>query len=201
MHNRATILFALSILTLPTAAAAQARVRGLASIGAEMGGDKVLQFTYDDGSTPDVPAGSGLLLSGGVVIDAARTPRYSVEAQLTAGLKFRTIPPATNQDATWLRFPLEGLVFLKLPEFRLGGGVTTHLANTLKASGAVLNDEVTFKPGAGFILQAGYLRKDFGFDVRYTALDYEVDRGGSGTLNASSLGVGMTYFFRSKRRG
>jgi hypothetical protein len=189
-------------LAIPSTSPAQSRVRGVGRLGAEFGGEKVLQFTYDDGSTPDVPAGGGLLLAGGGVIEAFRAERFSVEAQLTAGLKFRTIPPATNQEATWLRFPVEALAFVKpTPRVRIGGGVTMHFANKLKASGAVLNDEVTFKASPGFVAQAEYLHKNFGFDLRFTKLDYEIDRGGSGTIDASSIGAGMTFFFGPKPAG
>ena len=58
------------ISTLPSFAEAQSRFRGMARVGLEGGGDTVLQFKYSDGSTPDVTAGGGLLLTGGGVFEA-----------------------------------------------------------------------------------------------------------------------------------
>lgn len=166
-----------------------------------MGGDKVLEFTYEDGSTPDVPAGAGILLAGGAVVRAYESAGHAFEAQVTAGVKYRTIPPATNQEATWLRFPLEAMAFYRAPGgIRLGVGPTMHVGNTLKASGAVLNDEVTFKSSPGMVLQAEYVRNNLSFDARYTALKYEVQDGGSGEVDASSFGVGISFFFGGKAR-
>jgi hypothetical protein len=199
--TRIAAAFVAIVLFASPAEAQEQRLRGLFRLGAEIGGEKVLQFTYDDGSTPDVPAGAGLLISGGGVLELYRRGAHTLETQLSVGFKWRTIPPATNQDANWIRFPVEALAFYRAPaNFRLGGGVTMHLANSLKASGAVLNDEVTFKSNPGFIVQAEWLRRNIGIDVRYTALEYEVDRGGSGTVGASSVGAGFSYFVGGSRQ-
>src|SRR5688500_16161222 len=128
-------------VSLPASTAvAQAELYGIARFGLEHGGDKVLEFEYEDGSTPDVTAGGGLLLSVGGGAQVARFAKGALDAQVTAGLKWRTIPAANNQDANWLRFPLEALLFYRLPSgVRLGAGATVHLANALESSGAVLN--------------------------------------------------------------
>ncbi len=180
MRIRCTTLAALafaaaSVPLLPSTAAAQLALHGVARFGLEHGGEKVLEFEYEDGSTPDVTAGGGLLLSLGAGAQVAQFGRQALDAQLTAGLKWRTIPAADNQDANWLRFPVEGLLFYRLPSgFRFGAGATVHLANTLKSSGAVLNNEVEFQNTPGFIVQAEYIRRNISFDLRYTMLDYEV---------------------------
>jgi hypothetical protein len=77
------------------------------------------------------------------------------------------------------------------------------MANALKASGAVLNDKVEFKNTPGFLVQAGYVRNNLAFDLRYTALEYEVEGAGCPadgscdprTVDASSIGVGMSFLF------
>ena len=200
MRTCSTTLGALAFIaacaSLPVStAAAQAARYGLARFGLEHGGDKVLEFEYEDGSTPDVTAGGGLLLSVGGGVQLARLGKGALDAQLTAGLKWRTIPAANNQDANWLRFPVEGLVFYRLPSgVRVGAGATVHLANALKSSGAVLNDKVEFKNTPGVVVQAEYIRRNLSFDLRYTMLDYEVERTG-GTVGASSIGIGMGFLF------
>jgi hypothetical protein len=194
-HYIAFAVAAATISALPATSQAQNRLHGMARFGLEYGGDRVVEFTYEDGSTPKVTAGGGLLLSVGGGAEVARFGAHTLDAQLNAGLKWRTIPAATNQDANWLRFPVEGMLFYHAPKgFRLGAGATVHLRNVLKASGEVLNDKVEFKNTPGFLLQADYIRKNVAFDLRYTAMDYEVESSG-GSINASSVGLGISYFF------
>src|SRR5687768_14246499 len=131
----ASFAVAIAIVSIiPSAADAQGRVRGLARFGLEYGGDKVIEFEYEDGSTPDVTAGGGLLLSVGAVAQAYASGAHALDVQASLGFKWRTIPAATNQDANWIRFPLEGLIFYRAPKnFRIGAGATVHLANALKS--------------------------------------------------------------------
>jgi hypothetical protein len=194
------VAFSATVSLLPAGAAAQARVHGLARLGLEYGGDRVIEFEYEDGSTPDMTAGGGLLLTIGGGAQVATFGTHALDAQLSAGLKWRTIPAATNQDANWLRMPVEGILFYRMPSgFRVGAGGVVHLANTLKASGAVLNDRVQFTNTPGFLLQAEYIRRNIAFDLRYTFLEYETDRAGSDSIDASSIGAGLSVFFGRSR--
>jgi hypothetical protein len=199
---RVTFFALLTGATLATPATAQSKVRWNARLAGDFGGEKVLQFQYSDGSTPDVPAGAGLTVTAGAVLEAYKSERQAVEAQLNVGLKYRTIPPATNQTANWLRFPVEALLLYRTPvNLRIGGGATFHLANTLVASGDVVNDRVTFKPTPGAVLQAEYMFRNTSLDLRYTVLNYEIESGGSGEVNANSLGIGMSFWFGGQAAG
>lgn len=196
---RSVTIALLCITMVPAPSHAQSRLRGVIRFGLEHGGEKVVQFKYEDGSTPDVTAGGGGLLSAGAVFRALELGKGAIEGQATVGLKYRTIPPATNQNATWLRFPVEALLLYRAPAgFRVGAGTTVHLANSLKASGDVANGRVNFGNTPGVIVQLEYLKSEWGFDLRYTALEYEVSNG-TGTVDASSVGVGASYFFPRKR--
>ena len=190
------LALAAALLSLPAStASAQRPVHGIIRVGGEYGGDKLLEFEYEDGSTPDVTAGGGLLLSLGAGAQLARLGSGFLDAQVAAGFKWRTIPPADNQDANWIRFPVEGLLFYRFPAgFRLGAGATVHLANTFKSSGAVLNDKVEFENTPGVVVQAEYIRGNVSFDLRYTMLEYEVKSNGA-TVDASSIGVGIGFVF------
>jgi hypothetical protein len=177
-------------------AVAQGKVRGIVRVGGDFGGDPVLQFHYSDGSSPDVPAGGGVLLSGGAAVQLLGTERQALEVEASAGVKYRTIPPASNQNATWIRFPVEGLLMYRTPfGLRAGGGVSMHFGNVLEASGAALNDRLEFKSAPGVVLQSGYGFGKWALDLRYTAMKYEVAKGGTGTVNANSLGAGLSYAF------
>lgn len=200
MRTRFTTLTALALtaalLSLPAStASAQTGLHGIARFGGEYGGDKLIEFEYEDGSTPDVTAGGGILLSVGGGAQLARLGSGALDAQLLAGFKWRTIPPADNQDANWIRFPVEGMLFYRLPSgFRFGAGATVHLANTFKTSGAVLNESVEFSNTPGVIVQVEYIRRNVSFDLRYTMLEYEIESSGT-TVDASSIGIGIGFIF------
>jgi hypothetical protein len=190
--SRALAIAVLSTVTIATSAEAQGRIRGMARVGGDIGGEKVVEFQYSDGSTPEVTAGGGLLLSAGAAFEIIN----SLDAQLSAGWKYRTIPKVSNQSASWSRFPVEGLLFYRLPlGLRLGGGATVHLGNVLKADGDALNTRVEFKTNPGYLLQAEYVMRNFSFDVRYTMMKYEIESGGSGTIDANSVGAGFSFLF------
>ena len=207
--RRALVATLLLAVTFATPAAAQEgkidtpsqqpapRLRGIARFGLEHGGEKVLSFQYEDGSTPDVTAGGGLHLSVGAAYRTLQTRAGGLDAQLGLGLKWRTIPPAENQEANWLRFPLDGmLVFRSTRGFGLGAGATVHLANALRTSGAVANGRVEFANSPGFLVQAEYAWRGAIFDLRYTAMEYELtDAATTETVDASSIGIGISMMF------
>src|SRR5262245_66653788 len=90
------LVFALSGLVVLGSAAHAQGVRGSLRLGVEYGGDEVIQFTYSDGSTPEVTAGGGLLLSAGAALRLIPLGSSAVEAQLNAVVKYREIPEAAN---------------------------------------------------------------------------------------------------------
>src|SRR5258705_3836345 len=140
MRNRVLCLV-LALLGVATSIApralAQGNLRGIIRLGGDFGGDQVLQFKYSDGSTPNVPAGGGLLLSGGAALQLLGSAEQALDVQASVGVKYRTIPPASNQNATWARFPVEGLLMYRAPfGLRVGGGAAGHPAHSLGPSAA-----------------------------------------------------------------
>ena len=188
---------ALSLVVGVSSAEAQGRMQGLVRVGTDFGGDPVVQFQYSDGSSPDVEAGGGVLAAGGARMRLIGSVQQGLDVEGTVGVKYRTIPPASNQDATWIRFPVEGMLMYRTPfGLRAGGGVTMHYGNVLEASGAALNSRLEFKSTPGYVLQTAYgFGAKWALDVRYTALKYEVAKGGSGSVSANSLGAGLSYAF------
>jgi hypothetical protein len=195
-------LAALSMVVGASSAEAQGRMRGLVRVGGDYGGDPVIQFQYSDGSSPDVDAGRGLLAAGGARMRLLGSVQQGLDVEGTVGVKYRTIPPASNQNATWIRFPVEGMLMYRTPfGLRAGGGVTMHYGNVLEASGAALNSRLEFKSTPGYVLQTAYgFGDNWALDMRYTAMKYEVSKGGSGTVSANSLGAGLSYAFGAPTR-
>ena len=190
-------LVSLAMTVSATNAEAQGRVRGLVRLGADYGGDPVIQFQYADGSTPDVTAGGGLLFAGGGTMKLLGSVEQSLDVEGTVGVKYRTIPPASNQSASWIRFPVEGMLMYRTPfGLRAGAGVAMHFANVLEAQGAAANGRLEFKSTPGYVVQTAYVfGQKWALDMRYTMMKYEVAQGGSGKVNANSLGAGLSYAF------
>lgn len=193
---RALAMVLSATVTMTSSGEAQGRLRGTVRLGADFGGERVLQFTYSDGSTPDMTAGGGLVLSAGGALQAFKSGLHEMDAQINVGWKYTTIPPASNQEASWNRFPVEALLLYRTPiGLRLGAGAAVHLGNVLEASGEALNDRVAFKNKPGFVLQTEYVRRNIAFDIRYTLMKYEVESGGTGTVDANSFGAGFSFYF------
>lgn len=189
------------LTTTAVQARAQGKLRGIMRLGADYGGDPVLQFKYSDGTSPDMQAGGGLQASGGAALQLLGSERQALDVQASVGVKYRTIPPATNQSATWIRFPVEGLLMYRTPfGLTAGGGMSMHFANVLQADGAAVNSRLEFKSTPGVVLQSGYDFGKWSLDLRYTAMTYEVANGGTGTVNANSLGAGFSYAFGGSRK-
>lgn len=190
-------LVSLAMTVSATKAEAQGRVRGLVRLGADYGGDPVIQFQYADGSKPDVTAGGGLLFAGGGTMKLIGSVDQSLDVEGTVGVKYRTIPPASNQSASWIRFPVEGMLMYRTPfGLRAGGGVAMHFANVLEAQGAAANGRLEFKSTPGYVVQTAYVfGQKWALDMRYTMMKYELAQGGTGKVNANSLGAGLSYAF------
>ena len=188
-------LASLALVATAGAAEAQGRVRGMVRLGGDFGGDRMMELEYTDGSSPDVTAGGGILFSGGAAMQLLGTPRQALDFEASVGVKYRTIPEATNQSLTWMRFPVEGLLMYRSPVgLRAGAGMSMHLGNVLEADGAAANGRIEFKSTPGYVMQTGYGRGHWTVDVRYTLMKYEV-AGFADKVNANSIGAGLGWSF------
>jgi hypothetical protein len=195
--RRMDVLIVAVLLLLPGLAQA-GPVRGLLSIGGDFGGDEILKVKYTDGSDASIVAGTGLLLTGGAVWQAAAKQGHALDLQASASWKYSTIPDASNQSISWTRWPLELLAFYGyLPaHVRLGGGLTYQLAPTLSTAGSLLNGDVKFQNALGELAQLDYTFADhFMVAARYTWISYRLDSGPGTTLNGNSAGFSIGYLF------
>lgn len=191
MPNKWSIGLAAVALSAVFSSSSEAqKPRGFLRLGGDFGGDPVLQFVYSDGTTPDLEAGRGLVVTAGVALQLSR-----IELLVDGGVKYTGIPPAGNQDASWLRYPVEGVLLyhLPFPGLAIGGGATVHFANVMKASGGAANARVEFENNPGYIVQAQWGRGRWAIDLRYTGMTYTVASGGTGTVDASCFGGGFTF--------
>ena len=180
--------FALAALAAAAATARAAEVRPAFVAGYDTGGDEIVAVTFSGGETDSIRANEGFYLGGGVsILNDAR----NVEFLGTLSVKYQGLH-ASNGDLTWIRFPLDALVFYRLQSFRLGGGLSYVIHPMLKGSGEVSNIDVTLDNAPGVVLQGDYLMGRVGLGLRYTLLDYKQN---GNTIKSSGLGLtfGLTF--------
>lgn len=182
-----------ALLLAAPASPQAAEVRPMLKAAADFGGDTLINVTFTDGSTQSIRANELLSLGGGVSIvnDAG-----DIETELTLSYKFRTVT-ASNGDVTFSRWPLDALVFYRLPDLRLGGGLTFHLGPELSGSGFAGGLNLNFDDALGLLLQADYrVTPKINLGVRYTSLDYKLRvNGASATVRSNGVGIVFSASF------
>ena len=175
-------------------------VWGYVRVAGDFGGDRLVQFQYTDGTSSSVDAGRGISFAGGFVTHVLASSAGSLDAQLGGGIKYQTMPQTSNQDAHWLRVPLDAsLAWRSTSGFGAGAGATMHVLNKFSASGDVANGSISFDPAVGPVAFVEYGKAEWQIDLRYTSLRYSA-ASRAGTLSASSVGVGVTWQFARDRR-
>jgi len=177
--TRSAIRKSLPVLALISAAAVPvcshaADVRPIIKAGFDFGGDTVVSVGVTGGgsSSKSIKANDGVFVGGGasILMDSKE-----LEVELSASYKFSTIA-AQNGDIDWTVLPLDALVFYRLPNVRLGGGLTYHLGPTLRGSGAASGLDAKYDDALGFVLQGDYvLRNRYNFGLRYTSVNYKAN--------------------------
>jgi hypothetical protein len=142
--------------------------------GYDFGGDTVGSVSLASGSgssTKSVKANEGAFVGLGALF---LTDLKVLEAEVSLSYKFSSLA-VQNADIDWTVLPLDALVFYRLPNFRLGGGVTYQLDPTLKGRKQASSLNAKYDNALGFVLQTDYvLDKRFNFGVRYTSVDYKL---------------------------
>jgi hypothetical protein len=156
--------------------------------GLDTGGDTLVTVIFTNGDRQNIKANNGLFFGGGVsIVNDAK----DIETEIALTYKVDDIT-ATNGSVTWSRWPIDALVFYRMPSVRIGGGLTYHLNPDLSGNGVVGGLNVNFKNSLGYILQADWRINDkLSLGARYTILDYEL----SGTTNrkVGSNGLGIVF--------
>ena len=178
-------------------------VRPIIKAGFDFGGDTVVSVGVTGGgsSSRSIKANDGIFVGGGasILMDSK-----VLEVELSASYKFFTIH-AQNGDIDWNVLPLDALVFYRLPNVRLGGGLTYHLGPTLKGSGAANGLDAKYDDALGFVLQVDYVLKNrFNFGARYTNVNYKANSirtnpalsATTPATNPSTSGLGFVFSMR-----
>jgi hypothetical protein len=170
--------------------------RPLLQFGFESGGDELITIDHDFQSNYTIDAGDGFRLELGMAIE---DPRNEMEIQFLAGYKFDS-DSADNGSISWSMIPLSALGFVKIPQWKFGGGLTYHINPEL--DGSFGNDDIQdeFDNAWGGILQIQYEIIDaFALGLRATFIDYKLKRDNTQTANGNSIGFIGTFKFGGKR--
>lgn len=162
------------VLALVAGPACAVDVRPAFKIGADLGGDTLVEIQTSGGSsdTRKITAGQGLFLGAGASI---LSDAKDLEGEVTLSYKFAGIS-AQNGDINWSVLPLDALVFYRMPNFRFGGGLTFHINPTLKGSGAASGLQANYKDAAGLVLQGDYMFGDrIKLGLRLVGIKYKAD--------------------------
>jgi len=163
-------------------------VRPVFKAGIDTGGDTIFTATFTDGKKDSIKANEGLYVGGGVSV---LNDSKNIETEVTANVKYTSIT-ASNGDVSWTRYPLEALVFYRMPQFRVGGGLTYHVSPKLSGSGVAGGVNVKVDDALGVVLQGDWLiTQRVSLGLRYTNLSYKANG-----VSANSDGVGITFGFR-----
>jgi len=189
---RLTLLFLMTLLSVAQADT----MRPLLQIAFEGGGDELVTIQHDYDGDYQISAGDGFTFEGGMSID---NPASNLELQFLIGYKFDN-DDADNGDITWSIVPLSALAFVKIQDFKFGGGLTYHLSPEL--DGGFGNDTINyqFENAWGGVLQAQYSFVDaFAIGVKATFIDYELKSDHTQKANGNSIGVVATFTFGGTR--
>ena len=167
----------------------------LLSVGYEGGGETLVKVIYTDGSTSEINAGQGFMLTGGAIFDLTQTQPHKFELQTTLGWKWATTKRASNAEISWTRFPIDVLSFYRNVEmnYRLGGGITYHFSNDFKATGDASRFSTKFNNALGFVVQGDYFlseERNIGVGLRATMIKYKAN---GISANGNSFGIHLTY--------
>ncbi|HYS51129.1 MAG TPA: hypothetical protein VEM33_04575 [Burkholderiales bacterium] len=164
---------ALAIAAAVPATSNAVDVRPIIKAGFGLGGDTVVSVGVSNSgstSTRSIKANQGVFFGGGASI---LTDSKEFEAEVSLSFKFYTIA-AQNGRVDWTVLPLDALVFYRMPNVRLGGGLTYHLNPSLSGSGAAGGLNAKYDDALGFVLQGDYVLKNrFNFGLRYTSVEYK----------------------------
>lgn len=177
----------LMITALVTTATAQQKkntnkpVRFLLGGALELGGDKVAEVYFTDGSTQDIKAGQGGTVYAGAQFRLNQKETFFLRSSV--GIKYVTTK-ADNAHIRLTRIPLQLTAnYISPDKIRIAAGLVTHQAIRINFDGLGENAKLTSSPGV--VVEAGYGL----VALSYTFMTYKDNTSRSYSANA----IGLTF--------
>lgn len=160
-------------------------------LGFAVGGDTLVNVSFDDGSSESVTAGGGVLFGASIEKNLNLDTAYPMFAEFAFNYQTDSVD-AENGSVSFTRFPIDALLSTKIDKFALGAGLTYHLSPTLESDG-FLNVDVNYDDAIGTILNATYHMTNDGvhgilWGLRFTQIDYQ----GAGLYQQNGSNVTFT---------
>lgn len=172
-----------------------AGIKPIIQLAIDAGGDELVTIEHDYSNDVTIDAGDGFSIEVGMAIE----PVPNFETQLLIGYKFKD-DDAYNGDISWDSTPLTALGFVKIENWKFGGGLTYHISPEL--DGRFDNDEIyyQFENALGVVGQIQYeVANTFSIGVRATFIEYERKYDHTQTASGNSLGLVGTFKFGGER--
>lgn len=151
----------------------------------DLGGDDLATVSFVDGSSQDIAAGQGIVVSGGGYFRPITTSPF--ELQGLVGFKYVTTK-ASNADINVSRIVWQLLGIYRFENgWYAGGGLVQHTSTSLDGDGFF--EDVDFDDATGFDAEFGWRW----VGLHYTSIEYENDV--IKNVDASNVGVRLSYRF------
>jgi len=152
-------------------------------LGVHFGGDELINEQYGNGDKDTMKAGELFSFDFGRLYQLSP----SWETQLTFGIKSDAIYEQDLQ-VSWVRYPLNGLIFYRMIDVRVGLGASYHFSPSLKGSGHAGNIGEKYADALGGLLEIDFVHSEkFLWGIRITAIEYESKKDGH-VVDGSSIG-------------
>lgn len=156
-------------------------VRFLLGGALELGGDKVGEVLFTDGSVQSIKAGQGGTVYAGAQFQLNQKETFFLRSSV--GIKYVTTK-ADNAHIRLTRIPLQLTANYIAPnKIRLAAGIVTHQAIRLNFDGLGENAKLTSSPG--LLLEAGY----GAIALSYTLMTYKDNASRSYSANAIGITI------------
>ena len=156
----------------------------LIEVGIHLGGDELIIESYSNGAKDSSTGGNLFSFAMGGTKSFAK----NIDGQLSIGVKSDIINTG-DPEVTWVRYPLNATVFYRSEEYRIGLGLTAHLAPKLEGDGVASNISENFKDALGGLVEINFnINKTILWGLRYTNIKYESDRRDR-SVSGNSVGV------------
>lgn len=172
----------LLIVTILCSQTAVAEV--IVELGVNFGGTELITEPDTNGNRDTFRAGERLSFAIG------GTKHYTpeIEGQFSLGVKSDVVE-SMDKEVSWVRYPVNGLLFYRAEKFRLGLGLTYHFSPNISGSGTAGNISQRYEDALGTLLELDFnLTQGFMWGLRYTYIEYEPADGGA-AVDGESIGV------------
>lgn len=176
------VRFVIFSILLCAAIDSHAEMSMFLSMGYGRGGTRLATLT--GGQDYNIQAGSGLFVSGGVIIPVTLTKPHRFESQFGVGYMFQDDASHEENRVSLSRVPFEAIYFYRNRQelFRLGWGLTYQAAGKITAKGTNYSAETRVDNAVGWILAAEKLwtsqdsPSPWGLGVRYMKINYHLSK-------------------------